>query len=76
MYEPTVKRRWRGWEWSVCDHSRNEIASGRESSRPAARYQAARALFQLLLTNSRLCDLMETRGSAEVVSLRRKRRNS
>jgi hypothetical protein len=73
MYEPTVKRRWRGWEWSVCDHSRNEIASGRESSRPAARYQAARALFQLLLTNSRLCDLS---GSAEMVSLKRKRRNT
>jgi hypothetical protein len=59
MYEMMLKRKWAWWEWRVCDHSGEVIMFGRETSRPAARYKAARALFQLLLTGSRLCDLEE-----------------
>jgi hypothetical protein len=56
MYEMTISRRWARWEWSVCDSTGKAIVTGWEMSRPAARYKAARALFELLLS-SRLCDL-------------------
>ena len=56
MYEMTLNRKWGWWEWRVSDRTGKTIMFGREISRSAARYKAARALFQLLLT-SRLCDL-------------------
>jgi len=59
MYEMTLNRKRGWWEWRVGDRSGNVIMCGREISRSAARYKAARALFQLLLTTTRLCDLEE-----------------
>jgi hypothetical protein len=59
MYEMMINRKWGWWEWRVGDRSGNVILSGRKASRPAARQKAARALFQLLLTTTRLCDLEE-----------------
>jgi len=63
MYEMMIERRWGRWSWSVCDSGGKVIATGREKSRSAARYKAARALFELLLT-SRLCDLQESKRNA------------
>jgi hypothetical protein len=59
MYEMNLNRKWGWWEWRVSDRSGKVAMFGREFSRPAARYKAARALFGLLLTTSRLCDLEE-----------------
>lgn len=49
MYEMTLKRRWGWWEWKVWNAGRT-LVFGREVARSTARYKAARALFQLLLT--------------------------
>ena len=59
MHEMTLNRKWGRWEWRVSDRSGKIIMFGREISRSAARYKAAGALFQLLLTAGRLCDLEE-----------------
>jgi hypothetical protein len=59
MFETMLKRKWGWWNWWVYDSAGKVMMSGREATRPMARYKAARALFQLLLTNSRLCDLRE-----------------
>jgi hypothetical protein len=59
MYEMNLNRKWGRWEWKVSDRSGKVIMFGREISRSVARYKAARALFELLLTTSRLCDLQE-----------------
>jgi hypothetical protein len=61
MFETMLKRKWGWWNWWVYDSAGKVVMSGREGSRPMARYKAARALFQLLLTNSRLCDLRESK---------------
>jgi hypothetical protein len=61
MFETVLKRKWGWWNWAVCDAAGKVMMSGREATRPMARYKAARALFQLLLTNSRLCDLREVK---------------
>ena len=45
-----VPRRRKRWAWSICNSHGAVVAQGRESSRSAARYQAERALFLLLLT--------------------------
>ena len=60
MYEMMLERKWGRWQWRVCDSAGKAIVVGREKSREAARYKAARALFELLLS-SRLCDLHEPR---------------
>jgi hypothetical protein len=60
MYEMMLERKWGRWQWTVCDSGGKIIVIGREKSRTAARYKAARALFELLLS-SRLCDLHESR---------------
>ncbi len=52
MYELMFDRKWVWWEWRVCDPAGKVLVSGREVSRPEARYQAARALFHLLLTTT------------------------
>jgi hypothetical protein len=59
MYEMNLNRKWGRWEWKVSDRSGKVVMFGREISRPAARHKAARALFELLLTTSKLCDLQE-----------------
>jgi hypothetical protein len=61
MYEMKLNRKWGWWQWSVSDHSGKVAMFGREISRPAARYKAARALFQLLLTTSTCCDPKEAK---------------
>jgi len=38
----------RGWVWEVRDDPGRLMARGRQRDRPAAKYQAERALFQLL----------------------------
>ncbi|MDD1527253.1 hypothetical protein C7U92_04990 [Bradyrhizobium sp. WBOS7] len=45
-----VQRRRKRWAWSVCTSQGAVAAQGREASRPAAKYQAERAFFMLLLT--------------------------
>jgi hypothetical protein len=53
MFEMAIYRRWGRWDWTVSDCTGKVIVFGREKSRCAARYQAARALFQLLLAVGR-----------------------
>jgi hypothetical protein len=50
MFDMVLSKRGRGWHWRVADSSGNIIMQGRKSKRPAARYQAERALFLLLMT--------------------------
>ena len=49
MFEMAINRSWGRWDWTVSERTGKVIVFGREMSRSAARYQAARALFQLLL---------------------------
>jgi hypothetical protein len=50
VFEKVLKKRRRTWKWRVCTTEGDVIMHGSESSRPAARYQADRALFLLLLS--------------------------
>jgi hypothetical protein len=50
LFEVVVKKRGRRWRWSVCTNAGDVLMLGSESVRPAAKYKAARALFQLLLS--------------------------
>ena len=43
----------RGWDWEVRDDAGKLMARGRQRDRLAAKYQAERALFQLLNVMSR-----------------------
>ncbi|MGZ4965220.1 MAG: hypothetical protein ACXWC8_21910 [Limisphaerales bacterium] len=45
-----MKKRRRTWKWRVCTPAGDVIMHGSESGRPAASYQADRALFLLLLS--------------------------
>jgi hypothetical protein len=51
-FEVVLKKRGRKWRWCVCTIEGKAVMHGSEASRPAAKYQADRALFQLLLTAS------------------------
>ncbi len=48
IYHVGVLKRGRAWKWSVLTCSGEPVLEGREQSRAAARYWAARALFLLL----------------------------
>jgi hypothetical protein len=48
-FEIVLRTRGRKWRWSVCNTEGVAIMQGSESSRPAARYEANRALFLILL---------------------------
>jgi hypothetical protein len=50
VYDTNVSRRGRAWKWFVSTTEGKILMRGSESSRPAARYQANRAIFLLLLT--------------------------
>ena len=50
VFELVLKKRGRIWRWSVCTSEGAVVMEGSESSRPAAKYQAVRALFLLLLS--------------------------
>ncbi|QOZ51280.1 hypothetical protein XH90_07705 [Bradyrhizobium sp. CCBAU 53338] len=45
-----AQRRRRTWAWSIRTSQGEVVMRGRGASRPAAKYQADRALFLLLLT--------------------------
>jgi len=47
-----IDRARRGWDWEVRDEAGTLMARGRQRNRPAARYQAERALFHLLNVTS------------------------
>jgi hypothetical protein len=59
MYDMKLNRKWHWWEWTVSDRSGKVAMFEREISHRAARYKAERALFQQLLTTSRLFGLEE-----------------
>ena len=50
VFDLVLNKRGRTWQWSVCTSEGAAIMVGSESSRPAAKYQADRALFLLLLS--------------------------
>jgi hypothetical protein len=50
MLEFIIFKRRRKFCWQLRDQNGKMIATGREKTRPAARYQAYRALFLLLST--------------------------
>jgi hypothetical protein len=50
VFEPLLKKRGRRvWRWCVCTTEGQVVMHGTESSRPAAKYKADRALFLMLL---------------------------
>ena len=53
MMEVIVTKRRRSWEWRLQDQNGTLIMSGRERTRPAARYQGYRNLFMLLAVGRR-----------------------
>ena len=50
VFDATVRRRGRGWGWFVSTTEGKVVMCGSEGSRPAAKYQANRAIFLLLST--------------------------
>jgi hypothetical protein len=50
VFELVLNKRGRTWRWNVCTTEGATVMVGSESSRPAAKYQAERALFLLLLS--------------------------
>jgi hypothetical protein len=60
MFEMAINRRWGRWDWIVSERTGRVIVFGREMSYSAARYQAARALFQLLLAVGRTYNSPQT----------------
>jgi len=50
VFEELLKKRRRTWRWRVCTPEGDVVMQGSESSRPAAKYKADRALFLLLLS--------------------------
>jgi hypothetical protein len=50
IFEVVLKKLRRKWLWSVSATDGNALIEGSESSRPAAKYNANRALFLLLLS--------------------------
>lgn len=52
-FEVTLKKRRRGWRWSVCATEGKVLMIGFELSRIAARYKANSALFLLLAARHR-----------------------
>lgn len=50
VFEVSLRKRGRKWEWTVASANGAPIMLGSESSRPAATYKANCALFLLLLS--------------------------
>jgi len=50
IFEVVLKKRRRMWLWRVSTTDGDAVIEGSESSRPAAKYHANRALFLLLLS--------------------------
>jgi hypothetical protein len=68
VFEKVLKKRRRTWKWRVCTTEGDVIMHGSESSRPAARYQADRALFLLLLSAPYQSIRVAVRARAKTVS--------
>jgi hypothetical protein len=66
MKDLTVTKRRRSWEWRVTDESGRPIMSGRERSRPAARYQGYRTLFMLLAIGQRPNEMQTLRSGRNI----------
>jgi hypothetical protein len=49
VFEVILKKRGRAWKWCVCTTEGQVVMQGSERRRLAAKYQADRALFLLLL---------------------------
>jgi hypothetical protein len=49
VFELLLKKRGRVWRWCLCTTEGQVVMLGSEGSRPAAKYQADRALFLMLL---------------------------
>lgn len=49
-FEVVLVQRRRKWAWNICTSQGVVVVHGREPNRRAAKYQAERALFMLLLT--------------------------
>jgi len=49
IFEVDLKKRGRKWRWCVSTTNGTVVMQGFESTRPAAKYQADRAFFLLLL---------------------------
>jgi hypothetical protein len=49
MLDMVASKRGRGWDWRINDPSGKTVLRGREAKRTMARYQAARAIFLLLM---------------------------
>lgn len=50
VFEIAVNKRGRNWRWSICTAEGRLVMLGTEGNRSAARYQANRALFLMLLS--------------------------
>jgi hypothetical protein len=50
VFEVFLNKRRRAWRWRVCTTAGDVVMRGSESSRPAAKYKADRALFLLLMS--------------------------
>ena len=50
VFEVVLKQRRRRWLWCISTAGGDAIIDGSESSRPVAKYNANRALFELLLS--------------------------
>jgi hypothetical protein len=50
IFEVVLKKRRRKWLWRVSTSDGDAVIEGSESDRPAAKYNANRALFLLLLS--------------------------
>ena len=64
-----VDRARKGWDWEVFEQPVIVLARGRQKTRTAARYQAERALFQLLARGWKRpsgTDSIEHRGTRRV----------
>ena len=64
VFEKVLKKRRRTWKWRVCTPEGDVIMHGSESRRPAASYQADRALFLLLLSAPYQSIRLATRAEA------------
>jgi hypothetical protein len=51
-FQVALSKRGKAWRWCVCTVEGHVVMGGSERSRRAARYNANRALFLLLLTSS------------------------
>jgi len=60
MLEFIVIKRRRSWDWLLHDQNGKIVTSGREKTRPAARYHAYRALFLVIAAGWKTSDLQRS----------------